>query len=40
LRDLLARYFNPHLQRTTINTQKSAYQNLSIGRSYERHKIF
>jgi hypothetical protein len=40
LRDLLARYCNPHLQRTTINRQKSVYQNLSMGKSYEPRKIF
>ena len=40
LRDSLARYRDPHLQRPTINTQKSVYQNLIMGQSYESHIIF
>jgi hypothetical protein len=42
LRDPLARYMyhNPHLQRPTINRQKSVCQNLSMGKSYEARRIF
>jgi hypothetical protein len=34
LRDLLARYRDLHLQRLTIRTPKSVYQNLIMGQSY------
>jgi hypothetical protein len=40
LRDLLARYRNPHLQRLTIKTQKPVCQNLIMRQSYGRCKIF
>jgi hypothetical protein len=40
LRDLLARYRNPHLQRPTLYTQKSVCQNLIMRQSYGRCKIF
>jgi hypothetical protein len=32
---VLARYHNPHMQRPTINTQKSVCQNVIMGQSYE-----
>ena len=35
LRDLLARYLNPDLQRPIINTQKIVCQILIIGQSYD-----
>ena len=40
LRDLLARYCNPHLQRLKIKTQKSVCQNLIMGQSYGLRRIF
>jgi hypothetical protein len=40
LRDSLARYRNPHLQRVTIKTQKSVCQNLIMGQSYGPRRIF
>ena len=40
LRNLLARYRNPHLQRLTIKLQKSFCQNLIMGQSYKLCKSF
>ena len=40
MRDLLARYRNPHLQRLTIKKQKFVCQNLIMGQSYGHCKIF
>ena len=40
LRDSLAQYRAPHLQRSTINVQKSVCQNLIMGQSYEPRRIF
>ena len=40
LRDLLARYRDPHLQRLTFYLQKSVCQNLIMRQSYGRWKIF
>ena len=40
LRDLLARYRNPHLQRPTLLMQKSVCQNLVMVRSYGPRSIF
>ena len=40
LRDLLARYRDPHLQRPTLYMQKSVCQNLVMGQSYGRCQIF
>ena len=40
MRDLLARYRDPHLQRTTLYLQKFFCQNLVMGQSYVPCKIF
>jgi hypothetical protein len=40
LRDLLAQYRNPHLQRPTLYPQKIVCQNLIMGQSYGLCKIF
>jgi hypothetical protein len=40
MRNLLARYYNPDLQRPTINQQNYVCQNLSMGHTYEHRRIF
>ena len=40
MRDLLARYHDPYLQRSTIKSQKSVCQNLFMGQSYGPCRIF
>jgi len=40
LRDLLARYRDPHLQRPTLYTQQTVRQNFTIGQSYGPRRIF
>ena len=39
-RESLARYRDSHMQRPTINTQKSVCQNLIMGQTYEPLRIF
>ena len=40
IRDSLARYRDPHLQRPTFYIQKSVCQNLVMGQSYGSCRIF